>query len=197
MVSIVVVLGDGLLGVERDPRKASAKQTGRATHCFLNQDFPNQTLRHHWLSNRCPHLWPWWWGWRCGGSSQLGGLLHKKCGKRTAHMAEPCSPGSGMPRRCQKEVGTCDTFHHPTAPPKEKIPKHCVLPREENEKDHCLFGRILSVFLSWAAVFGIVRDSCCRCQAHWTHYVRCLALGESFLQAPWENSWIWGLHTEY
>lgn len=58
-VSTFVVLGDGLLGAELDPCKATVKRVGRATHCFLNQDFPNQTVRHHCLSSRCSHLWPW------------------------------------------------------------------------------------------------------------------------------------------
>lgn len=56
-----------------------------------------------------------------------------------------------------------------------------LLPREENEKDGFLFGRIWPVLLCWVAVFGVLGDSYCRSQAHWTHYVgKIVDLGGEF-----------------
>lgn len=172
------------------------KANRKGNTLFFNQDFLHWAVRHHCLNNRCPHLQPWWWGWRSGGSSRPGCLPHRKVGK------EDCSHGwallsslwdaEGMPegsRNVCTDICSC-------TPPPPPTPKCCVLSREENEKDHSLFGKILSVLLSWAAVIGVLRDSCCRCQARWTCYLRCLALGESSPQAPWESAWIRGLHPD-
>lgn len=39
MIHIFLVVGDGSLAVELDLHEATAKQTGRATHCFLIRIF--------------------------------------------------------------------------------------------------------------------------------------------------------------
>lgn len=63
------------------------KANRKGNTLFFNQDFLHWAVRHHCLNNRCPHLQPWWWGWRSGGSSRPGCLPHRKVGK------EDCSHG--------------------------------------------------------------------------------------------------------
>lgn len=195
MIRIFLVVGFGSLAVELDPHKATAKQTGRATRCFLIRIFfTEQSGTTVWITDALIS------SLGDGAGDQEAALGQDVCpterwGKRAARVAKPCSPGCGVLRGCQKEVGMYVQINV-LAPPPPPPPKCCVLSREENEKDHSLFGRILPVLVSWAAVIGVLRDSCCRCQAPWTCYLRCLALGESSPQAPWESGWIRGLHPD-
>lgn len=105
MIRIFLVVGFGSLAVELDPHKATAKQTGRATRCFLIRIFfTEQSGTTVWITDALIS------SLGDGAGDQEAALGQDVCpterwGKRAARMAKPCSPGCGVLRGCQKEVG--------------------------------------------------------------------------------------------
>lgn len=81
------------------------KANRKGNMLFFNNDFPNWAVRHHWIIDALIS------DLGDGAGDQEADLGQEVCpterwGKRTPHMAEPCSPGCGMLRGCQKEIGT-------------------------------------------------------------------------------------------
>lgn len=105
MIHIFLVVGDGSLAVELDLHKATAKQTGRATHCFLIRIFLTKKSGiivwtiDVFISSLDAGA---------GGLRQLSARRSalQKGGRRGLDVAKACSAGCGMLRGGQKEVGT-------------------------------------------------------------------------------------------
>lgn len=104
MIHIFLVVGDGSLAVELALHKATAKQTGRATHCFLIRIFLTKKsgitvwIKDAFISSL---------GDGTGDQRQLPEVCPaERWRKRTSDIARVCSAGCGMLRGGQKEVGT-------------------------------------------------------------------------------------------
>lgn len=100
-----LVVGDGSLAVELDLHKATAKQAGRAAHCFLIRIFlTKKSGMAVWIKDAFISSL----GGGDGDQSQLSEVCPAgRWRKRTSDLPKACSAGCGMLRGGQKEVGTC------------------------------------------------------------------------------------------
>lgn len=128
MVHIFLIVGDGSLAVELDPHKATAKQTGRATRCFLIRIFPNKqsgitvSILDAFISGLGDGL-------EIRRQLLARVLPHRMAGEESCLcVAKPCSPGCGMLCGCQKEVGTYVQIHVIVLSPPKKDFLHWYFP---------------------------------------------------------------------